>query len=53
MKDKFEVFAEYIRDPYGVRAAMKDCEAVLHFAALIAIPYLYHSHTSTPISRAP
>lgn len=27
----------------GVRAAMKDCDAVLHLAALIAIPYSYHS----------
>jgi NAD dependent epimerase/dehydratase len=39
----FEVFAGDIRDPNGVRAAMKDCEAVLHLAALIAIPYSYHS----------
>ena len=43
VKGKFEVFAGDIRDPYGVRAAMKDCEAVLHLAALIAIPYSYHS----------
>ena len=40
---KFEVFAGDIRDPYGVRAAMKGCDAVLHLAALIAIPYSYHS----------
>lgn len=43
VKDKFEVFAGDIRDPYGVREAMKGCEAVLHLAALIAIPYSYHS----------
>ncbi|PJZ53390.1 NAD-dependent 4,6-dehydratase LegB [Leptospira adleri] len=43
VKGKFEVFAGDIRDPYGVRAALKDCEAVLHLAALIAIPYSYHS----------
>ena len=43
VKDKFEVFAGDIRDPHGVRAAMKDCNAVLHLAALIAIPYSYHS----------
>ena len=43
VKGKFEVFAGDIRDPNGVRAAMKDCEAVLHLAALIAIPYSYHS----------
>jgi len=40
---KFEVFAGDIRDPNGVRAAMKGCDAVLHLAALIAIPYSYHS----------
>lgn len=39
----FEVFAGDIRDPHGVRTAMTDCDAVLHLAALIAIPYSYHS----------
>ncbi|MDP1604373.1 MAG: NAD-dependent 4,6-dehydratase LegB [Legionella sp.] len=43
VKGKFEVFAGDIRDPNGVRLAMKDCDAVLHLAALIAIPYSYHS----------
>ena len=43
MKGKFEVFAGDIRDSNGVRSAMKDCDAVLHLAALIAIPYSYHS----------
>jgi len=43
VKNKFEVFAGDIRDPYGVRQAMKDCDVVLHLAALIAIPYSYHS----------
>lgn len=43
VKDHFEVFAGDIRDPYGVRTAMMDCDAVLHLAALIAIPYSYHS----------
>lgn len=43
VKGQFEVFAGDIRDPHGVRTAMKDCEAVLHLAALIAIPYSYHS----------
>lgn len=38
-----EVFPGDIRDPHGVRTAMKDCDAVLHLAALIAIPYSYHS----------
>ncbi|EKR17267.1 NAD-dependent 4,6-dehydratase LegB [Leptospira interrogans] len=43
IKGKFEVFSGDIRDPNGVRAAMKGCDAVLHLAALIAIPYSYHS----------
>jgi NAD dependent epimerase/dehydratase len=43
VKGKFEVFAGDIRDPNGVRTAMKGCNAVLHLAALIAIPYSYHS----------
>lgn len=40
---QFEVFSGDIRDPYGVRAAMQGCDVVLHLAALIAIPYSYHS----------
>ena len=43
IRGHFEVFAGDIRDPNGVRVAMKDCDAVLHLAALIAIPYSYHS----------
>ena len=43
VKGKFEVFAGDIRDPNGVRTAMKGCDEVLHLAALIAIPYSYHS----------
>jgi dTDP-glucose 4,6-dehydratase len=43
IKESLEVFAGDIRDPYGVRKAMKGCEIVLHLAALIAIPYSYHS----------
>lgn len=43
VKGKFEVFAGDIRDSNGVRTAMRDCEGVLHLAALIAIPYSYHS----------
>jgi len=38
-----EIFSGDIRDPYGVRKAMAGCEAVLHLAALIGIPYSYHS----------
>ena len=40
---RFEVFAGDVRDPNGVRTAMTGCHAVLHLAALIAIPYSYHS----------
>jgi dTDP-glucose 4,6-dehydratase len=43
VKGQFEVFAGDIRDPHGVKEAMKGCDVVLHLAALIAIPYSYHS----------
>ena len=43
VKDHFEVFPGDIRDPNGVRTAMKGCEYVFHLAALIAIPFSYHS----------
>ncbi len=43
VKGNFEVFAGDIRDPNGVRVAMKGCDTVFHLAALIAIPYSYHS----------
>ncbi len=46
VKGRFEVFAGDIRDPHGVKAAMRGCDAVLHLAALIAIPYSYHSPDS-------
>ncbi len=38
-----EVFAGDVRDPNGVLEAMKGCDAVFHLAALIAIPFSYHS----------
>lgn len=43
VKGQFEVFSGDIRDPYGVKAAVAGCDVVLHLAALIAIPYSYHS----------
>lgn len=46
VKGQFEVFAGDIRDPQGVKEAMKGCDAVLHLAALIAIPFSYHSPDS-------
>lgn len=41
--ENIEVFTGDIRDPNGVREAMKGCDAVFHLAALIAIPFSYHS----------
>lgn len=43
IKRSLEVFAGDIRDPHGVRTAMQGSDVVLHLAALIAIPYSYHS----------
>ena len=43
VKGKFEVFTGDIRDPHGVKSAMTGCDAVLHLAALIGIPFSYHS----------
>lgn len=48
-KDKLkeiEVFTGDIRDPNGVREAMKGVDEVFHLAALIAIPFSYHSPDS-------
>ena len=46
IKDQIEVFCGDIRDPHGVKEAMKGCDAVFHLAALIAIPFSYHSPDS-------
>ncbi len=43
---QFEVFSGDIRDPYGVKKAMRDCEIIFHLAALIAIPHSYYSPDS-------
>lgn len=43
---EIEVFTGDIRDPNGVREAMKGVDAVFHLAALIAIPFSYHSPDS-------
>jgi len=48
IKNTLDVFAGDIRDPHGVHVAAQGCDAVLHLAALIGIPYSYHS--PTPIS---
>lgn len=44
--DSIEVFSGDVRDPNGVREAMKGCDMVIHMAALIAIPYSYYSPDS-------
>ena len=44
--DKIEIFTGDIRDPNGVRTAMQDVDTVFHLAALIAIPFSYHSPDS-------
>ncbi len=46
IKNKIEFFPGDIRDPNGVRVAMKDVDIVFHLAALIAIPFSYHSPDS-------
>lgn len=41
--ENVEVFTGDVRDSNGVKESMKGCDAVFHLAALIAIPYSYHS----------
>ena len=43
---EIEVFTGDIRDPNGVYEAMKGMDQVFHLAALIAIPFSYHSPDS-------
>lgn len=38
-----EIFQGDIRDAYGVKTALRGCSVVFHLAALIAIPFSYHS----------
>ena len=44
--NEIEVISGDIRDPNGVRTAMKGVDHVFHLAALIAIPFSYHSPDS-------
>lgn len=44
--DQIEIFQGDIRDPNGVRTAMQGVDEVFHLAALIAIPFSYHSPDS-------
>ena len=43
IRDALDIFAGDVRDPHGVRTAMQGYDTVLHLAALIGIPYSYHS----------
>lgn len=46
LQKKMEIFAGDIRDPNGIRKAMESVDIVFHLAALIAIPFSYHSPDS-------
>lgn len=43
IRDSIDIFAGDIRDPHGVDKAAEKQEVILNLAALIAIPYSYHS----------
>lgn len=43
VRQNMDVVSGDIRDPHGVKKAIQGCTVVLHLAALIAIPYSYHS----------
>ena len=45
-KEKIQFFPGDVRDPNGIREAMKGVDIVFHLAALIAIPFSYHSPDS-------
>lgn len=44
--NQIEIFSGDVRDPNGVREALKGVDGVFHLAALIAIPFSYHSPDS-------
>ena len=44
--DEIEIFSGDIRDPNGVREAIRGVDQVFHLAALITIPFSYHSPDS-------
>ncbi|MGD0997854.1 MAG: SDR family NAD(P)-dependent oxidoreductase [Thermoleophilia bacterium] len=44
--DSIAVVTGDVRDPHGVRTALRGVDVVFHLAALIAIPYSYHSPDS-------
>lgn len=46
VRSNVELVMGDVRDPFSVREAMKDVDAVMHLAALIAIPYSYNAPAS-------
>jgi len=46
IRNEIETFSGDIRDPNGVRTAMRGQQRVFHLAALVAIPFSYHSPDS-------
>lgn len=44
--EEIEIFSGDIRDPNGVANAVEGCDVIFHLAALIAIPFSYHSPDS-------
>jgi len=46
IQNELEIFAGDVRDPNGVRESMKGIDTVYHLAALIGIPFSYHSPDS-------
>ncbi|MCL4440762.1 MAG: NAD-dependent 4,6-dehydratase LegB [Firmicutes bacterium] len=46
LQDNLEIFSGDIRDPHRVEEAVQGCAVVIHLAALVAIPYSYHSPDS-------
>ena len=46
IRNEMEIFMGDVRDPNGVRTAMRGQQRVFHLAALIAIPFSYHSPDS-------
>lgn len=43
---QIEIFSGDVRDPHGVNEALEGVDGVFHLAALIAIPFSYHSPDS-------
>ena len=43
IKDNLDIFLGDIRDPHGVKKSAQGCDVIMHLAALIGIPYSYHS----------